>query len=219
MTIPFEPSDKESILSYLEPLWPDAWRAFETGTQHAAAYFKDQPVERARTRDPWLFPHLVRFQARTYLAERGVDANIDPIWLALSGVAVRFGCIDLRFLLSDGGRLPAPGKSWTKRAFYHQAIQNPLFILDDEQPREPSMVNIVVTWGYDSGGVLTGLTAYCPNGGGRGRDSATEHWHHALAHPATTYQPPAAPIEEGERTDLPIGHPEDQTPDERVRTG
>ena len=219
MEVPLEPDDKQGVLSYLDPLWPDAWRAFETGTQHAAAYFKDQPGERARVRDPWLFAHLVRFQARTYLADRGIDANIDLMWLALSGVAVRFGRVDLRFLLSDDGRLPAPGRSWKKRAFYSQAIQNPLFILGDEQPRLPATLNIVVTWDYDSSGVLRGLVVHCPSGGGNGRDSATSYWNHALPHPASTYQAPAQPADAEQPADLPIGHPEDETPDERRQSG
>ncbi len=219
MPIPFDPSDQKSILAHLEPLWPDAWRAFEMATQHSVGYFKDQPIERARRRDPWLFPHIVRFQARTYFAERGHDANIDPIWLSLSGVAVRYGCVDLRFLLADGAGLPAPGRSRRKRAFYQQAIQNPLFLLDDEQSREPATINVVVTWAYDPDGVLTGLVAYCPSGGGSGRDSATYYWRAELPHPATTYEAPAEPLDEERSTDLPIGHPEDETQDERDRTG
>ncbi len=217
----FDPRDKDAILEYVNPIWVDSWRAFESGTQHAVAYFKDQSLLRAQARDPWLFAHLARFQAKTYLAERGHDAHIDPIWLASSGVALRYGNIDLRYLKADRGNggangLPAPGWSRRKRAFYRQEIQNPLFLFD--QPREIATVNLVVTWDYDSSGVLTELTCHSPRSGGNTRESVASYWWAPLRHPATTYAAPSKPEPEpGE--DLEIGFPEAPESDERHEAG
>jgi hypothetical protein len=221
MTSVLDPRDRDGILEYVRPIWTDSWRAFEAGTEHAVAYFRDQPVEAAQTRDPWLFAHLARFQAKTFLSTRGHDAHIDPMWLANSGVAVRYGQVDIRYLKADRGNgdkngLPAPGWSRRKRAFYRQEIQNPLFMFD--QPRELATVNLVVTWDYDSSGVLFELTCHSPRAGHNTRESVASYWHASIPHPATAVQVPAEATDEY-ADDLEIAFPEASKPVERHEAG
>lgn len=206
------PWHKPRILAHLAPIVQLLHEAAEHGTNEAAAFFDGLTLREAEKRDPYLFAHLVRFHVGQYLSQRGQDAAIDTHWLANSGVAFRFGWIDVRFLKSAYGQLPAPGPSMTKRRFYNQYISSSLWDLNDENVRSVTLVNIVVTWSVDGRGHLTQLVAYCPSEGLNTLDSVHSYWSEPLVHPAEAYEPePAPPQEPGEdREELDISDKPDE---------
>jgi hypothetical protein len=201
-----DPRNKSLILVRLEPVVPLLTQAAENAIERARSYFKDQTLESAKIRDPYLFAHIVRHQVCAFLNDRGQAAAVDTRWLPNSGVAFGLEWLDARFLKSYFGKLPAPGHSPVKQAFYQQTIARGLW-----DAGEPSFerVNIVITWDVDSSGTLSALEVYSPCGGGTGRDSARYFWSETLAHPAVTYQPApedeyADEIDEEEREDIAI---------------
>ncbi len=203
MEIGIDPRNKILILNCLDPIVPLLTQAAEHATERARSYFKDQTLESAKVRDRYLFAHLVRHQICAYLNDRGQMAQVDTRWLPNSGVAFSLDWLDVRFLKSYFGKLPAPGHSQVKQAFYHQAIESSLW-----DQGEPSFerVNIVVTWDVDGGGGLSTLDVYSPCWGGTARDSARSFWHETLVHPAVAYQPAPADeyAEEEDREDIDI---------------
>jgi hypothetical protein len=198
-----DPRNKPLILASLKPVVPLLTTAGEHATERARAYFKEQPLEAARVRDRYLFAHLVRHQVCSYLNDRGQAARIDTRWLPNSGVAFSLDWMDVRFLKSYFGKLPAPGYSRVKQAFYSQTIERGLWDVADPSFQR---VNIVVTWDVDASGALSALTVYSPSGGGTASNSARSYWQETLVHPAVSYEP--APEEEEpadeEREDLDI---------------
>lgn len=198
-----KPWDKEIILAHLEAVVPLMHEAAEVGTLRARGYFDGLSLTEAEQRDPYLFAHLVRFHVGQHLDEHGQATEIDKHWLANSGVAFRYGWTDVRFLKSAAGRLPAPGRSLTKRRFYNQYISTPIWDLDPDADRSIALVNIVITWDVDYRGNLSQLVAYSPSEGGSTVDSVHWHWREPLAHPATTYAPPPPDVvEPGEDIDI-----------------
>lgn len=203
---PVDPWDKPAILAQLEPIVPLLYDAAEAATHQARAFFDGLSAEEAEARDPYLFPHLVRFYVCRALDERGQSSTFDKDWLANSGVALRADWLAARFLKSSFGQLPPPGRSVAKRRFYRQITGATLWDLDSTNRSIPS-VNVIVTWDVDSLGNLSRLTAYCPSDGGYTLESVHWYWREELAHPATTIALPpieTAPEDE-DREDLDIG--------------
>lgn len=196
------PWDRDRILAHIEPIVPLLHEVTEAATQEARTFFDGLSLREAQERDPYLYAHLVRFHAGKLLVERGQDARVDKYWLANSGIAFRYGWADVRLLKSAAGRLPAPGRSITKRRFYSQYISMPIW--DQEGERSGPLVNLVITWDVDFRGNLSELVVYSPSEGGNTADSVHWHWRHQLEHPAMTYTPPppVEPDEEGEDLDI-----------------
>ena len=163
---PVEPWDKAAILAQLEPIVPLLYDAAEAATHEARAFFDGLSTEEAEARDPYLFPHLVRFYVCRALDARGQTSNVDKDWLANSGVALRIDWLAARFLKSSFGQLPPPGRSMTKRRFYRQITGATLWEFDSTSRSIPS-VNVVITWDVDSLGEPFMLLAVdCPSDGG-----------------------------------------------------
>lgn len=207
-----KPWDRPLILDHLSPIVPLLHEAAEAATHDARAFFDGLSLTEAEQRDPFLFAHLVRFHVGKVLSDRGQSAAIDRHWLSNSGVAFRYGWTDIRFLKSSAGCLPPPGRSMTKRRFYSQYIETPIWDFHDD--RAIVHVNLVVTWDVDYRGNLSQLVAYSPSDGANTPDSVHWHWREELAHPATTYvrPEPEEPQEEGE--DLDIGRDTDLADDQ-----
>lgn len=211
-----QPWDREQILGHVGPVVPLLHDAAEDATQKARGYFDGLSLTDAEQRDPYLYAHLVRYHVGRFLDAHGQDPQMDKRWLANSGVAFRYGWTDIRFLKSLAGRLPAPGRSMVKRAFYHQDISTPIWDFDAENARSLVLVNLVITWDVDYLGNLYQLVAYSPSAGGLSQDSVRWHWAQPLAHPATTYAPPPPePTEAGEDLDI----SDDDRADEAGDTG
>lgn len=179
-----DPRNRALILDKVRPIVPLLHEAAEYGTERARTYFHEQAMPSAQQSDDSLFAHLVRHQVNSFLNERGQVADVDRHWLANSGVAFTLDWIEVRFLKSFHGRLPAPGPSRTKRAFYRQVVEQGLW---DERPSF-QRVNLVMTWDIDDFGNLAVLHVYSPSGGGNAPDSARSFWSEALEHPAVTFQ-------------------------------
>lgn len=211
-----DPRNKALILDRLEPVVPLLHEASEYATERGRSYFAEQQFAAARTRDKHVFATIVRHHLKAYLIERGQSARVAPLWRSNCGVAFALDFIDLLLLKSWYGRLPAPGRSRVKTAFYTQTVEPPLW---DMNVRSFDRVNTIVTWDVDSFGNLSVLEAYSPSGGGTSPDSARWHWRAALAHPATTYEPVPDELDdetEEEGEDLDIAR-EDKGVDERLR--
>jgi hypothetical protein len=211
-----DPRDQASIMAVLEEVTGHFWQAFDT--HESRAFFDAQESERGRKHGSFLFPHLVRFYANLYLADQGLQSRIDPIWKANDGVALRYKWIDVRFLKAYAGSLPPPGRSSKKRAFYRQAIQDPIWLFDEGRRRDGAAVNLVVTWEIDADGNLTELTVYCPREGGRSPESVKWYWKQPLRHPALMIKPVEVEPEAARGPDLPI-FPEEPIPGEREEAG
>jgi hypothetical protein len=190
MDLGISPENKTLILAQLKPIVPLLHEAGEYGTERARSYFAEQALAAAKVRDKSTFAHLVRHQVKAYLIENGQPARIQPLWRPNSGVAFPLDWLDVLFLKSFYGRLPAPGRSRVKQAFYRQTIYDSLWT---PERRTYNRVNIVITWDVDMFGNLSVLHVYSPSGGGIAPDSAKSYWDEALEHPAISYE--AAPDE------------------------
>jgi hypothetical protein len=188
--IVIDPKNRPLILARLEPVVSLLHEGAEYATERSRSYFAEQSLAAARVRDKSAFAHLVRHQLKAYLIEHGQQAQLQPLWRQNSGVAFPLDWLDVLVLKSFYGRLPAPGRSRPKQAFYHQTIADSLWL---PERRTYQRVNIVITWDVDVFGNLSVLHVYSPSGGGIAPDSAKSFWDQALAHPATSYQ--AAPDE------------------------
>lgn len=211
MDFVIDPRDRERLLHHIAPAVPLLHEAAEWATQQTRGFFDGQSLEAAKASDPYLFAHLVRFYVKSFLETHGQDVRLDGQWLPNSGVAFAIDWVDIRFLKSDLGRLPAPGRSRIKRAFYNQTIETSVW---DQNVRSYERANLVITWDVDAVGNLSALVAYSPCEGGLARDSARAFWHAELEHPALTFQPSGEELGDESGEDLDIFAEEDEEQEE-----
>lgn len=189
-------------------LLPPLWEAVEVGTVGAVAFFLDrnQPV------DASLFPNLVRYFAKRFLADRNIEVvdelaphqpsgEFETIPLSNNGLCIVRGRYAIRIRKSDDGQIPVPGKSVALQLFYRQQplpfnlINGPAQIVD---------TSLLLLWDVDLQHHLTRLTLVRPRDGGTSRSSVESDWSIPLANPMTSRRSPAIaqPAEELEEIQL-----------------
>lgn len=169
--------DPEAVAADLEAVVPTIWRALEVGTLRARDFFE----ERDLGVDSFLFPNLVRYEAKLFLVDAGQEVFETEI-LSNNGLIMRHLEYQLRLLKSDNGELPTPGQSRRKQAYYSQQLE--FFAPIADEPVE--MVNLVVLWDVDSHFNLSELTLVYPKSGGQTKASVSAFWKLPLEHPVTT---------------------------------
>lgn len=164
----------DTVFDELTRLFPVVYRALEGACQDTREFFDTQNVPV----DAYLAPCLVRHFAKRYLCALGQDADYDEEDienLANNGLCLAYADYQIRILKSDCGRLPPPGVSRRKQAFYHQQLA--LLYLDspNKEPRA-SKLNLLILWDVDSKYNLVGLSLACPKGGSATQLSVEEYW-------------------------------------------
>lgn len=166
--------DPKAVEADLKAVVPIIWAALEVGTLKAREYFDEKGLEV----DSFLFPNLVRFEAKLHLLAAGQDVFETEI-LSNNGLVMRHLEYQLRLLKSDHGELPTPGHSRRKQAYYSQQLE--FFAPLADEPVE--MVNLVVLWDVDSNWNLSGLDLVYPKSGGHTKASVSSFWDIPLEHP------------------------------------
>lgn len=134
--------------------------------QHARAKF-------LRIDDPWYYLHTVRRVACERLREDGLQATLDGsrFKVPLSGILVLHGGYVVRVLHAEGGeesarpRIPVPGRSKAKQAFWRQ------------EPFEGMQTeNLLLLWQDDRGTLVDPMLLASPRGGDHQRHSLKLSW-------------------------------------------
>jgi hypothetical protein len=150
--------DASEVLKDLDPLRPVLFRVFEAALLEAREFFD----ERNARKDPYLFPHLVRYSVKQYLASRGLEAvECEMEELANSGLSLVYEGYHLRILKSIGGKLPPPGYSLAKQAFWAQQMPFPFAAPVAITP----VLNLLILWDVTPQYDLAGLWVACPKSG------------------------------------------------------
>ncbi len=204
--------DPDDVLSRLSRLLSAVFQALEAGTLHGREYFE----QRGEPINGPLYPNLVRYAAKCYLADKGHDvAEFVQEELANNGLWLGYAPYQIRILKSDHGAVPPPGKSRAKRDFYNQRVlQLPLPLIDGftgvpiDQP-----LNLVILWDVTPTYNLAGLTLVCPKGGDVDRFPPDVYWHVVVPHPAETVQRGeghAPSMDDGEDLDITLDDSEER---------
>jgi hypothetical protein len=149
--------EPEDVLVDLRDLTPLLYLAMESGVHHARDYFERND----QVPDPWLFSHLVRYQAKQILTDSGYSVEeLEVDNLANSGLSLSTHGYPIRIRKGDHGAPPAP-QSHSLHDFYVQGrlpfgSGGP----DDDKP------NLVVLWDVDrpAYNMTSSLVLACPAG-------------------------------------------------------
>lgn len=169
--------DPNAVVADLKAVVPIMWAALEVGTLRSREYFDGRGLDV----DSFLFPNIVRFEAKLHLIAAGEDVFETEI-LSNNGLVMRHLEYQLRLLKSDNGELPTPGRSKRKQAYYSQQLE--FFAPLVGEPLET--VNLVVLWDVDSNWNLSCLELVYPKSGGHTKASVSAFWDIPLEHPAVT---------------------------------
>lgn len=176
----------------LAALSPRVYEAIEIGIEIGRDHFGDRPL------DPWLFPHLVRFEAVQRLA--GVSGTLFQVEQnPMSGIEISCAGYEIRVFKrcgTDGGEfLYPPGHSTGRQDFYRQMTLPGTGHLMLHTPS-----NIAYVWERTSDGLELHLV--CPDGFDGIWKPGRSRWSIEIPHPALTMDPDQDFADEDD--DLPI---------------
>jgi hypothetical protein len=193
MHLPQIPSPEEA-LKQIAKIIPPIYDAMEAGTQGARAFFEREqaPI------DPYHASSHVRWEAKRRLQGQGREvADIDYKLgdLPMNGLRLTFEDCLIWILKSDNGKVPPPGPSGFKQAFYLQQIRQlvlPMAPFDNEtQGTDDSrpLLSLVVLWEVTRDYRLEGLLLACPRAGDTTRASVQLYWGPVpIPHPALSIE-------------------------------
>jgi hypothetical protein len=184
--MPVIPESQEA-LSDLSQLIPVVYSALEAAIQSAREFFDR---EGNRPIDPYLAPCLVRYYAKRFLIDAGCNAEYEDDVehdegdgefkfhnLSNNGLALTSEKYQIRIWKSDDGKLPVPGPSQPRRAFFQQCLP-----YDMSLPAE--QLGLAILWEVSPNYVLTRLLLSCPKAGDTSRASVEAYWTVPIPHPA-----------------------------------
>jgi hypothetical protein len=134
--------------------------------------------------DEGLAATLLRFYAKRYLSDAGIEAQLDKDWtldwLPFLGMSFHHNGYHVRILKGSGGCLPGCGTSEKKVLFYGQI---PSMYLIGTQPCRTT-ANLLVLWGFDFSYGLSGLWLALPAVGGSRAEDVSAFWCEPIPHPS-----------------------------------
>ena len=195
----------EEVQKDLELIVPTIHTALEHGTLKARDFFEREDPDGLV--DRYLAPNLVRYWAKRYLQNAGLQVseeqaefNLTP--LPNNGLCLSFGRYRLRILKSDDGDPPVPGDSVSRQNFYHQI--SIVYVTEEGAEIHEDVRNLLILWNIDRPYNLTGLSLAYPKSGKDTKASVQVHWHVQIAHPAFAFTVDAESQPESKEDDLPL---------------
>jgi len=195
----------EEVQKDLELIVPTIHTALEHGTLKAREFFeREDPDSHV---DRYLAPNLVRYWAKRYLQNAGLQVSEEQAELNLqplpnNGLCLRFGRYGLRILKSDDGDPPVPGDSVSRRNFSHQI--SIVYVTEDGAEVREDVRNLLILWDIDRLYNLAELSLAYPKSGNDTKASVQVHWHVPIEHPAFAFTVDADSHPVNEKDDLPL---------------
>jgi len=164
-------------------------QAMDYGAFKAREYFEREG--KAPGDDLSLAGHLARFHAKDYLRahgqfvveERDVEAEdqVDLQSVPNTGLFLSRGRFQIRILHAQNGRIPAPGASLSRQAYYQQLQESFQFPEDEVDPSAPKPVSLILYWDTTAPYDLSLLRLACPQYGEKTQASVKVWWDERLA--------------------------------------
>lgn len=195
----------DEVQKDLELILPIIHTALEHGTLLAREFFERE--DKDKIVDRYLAPNLVRWWAKQYLQDAGLQVTDEQVEFDLqrlpnNGLCLSFGRYRLRILKSDDGELPVPGHSVKRQNFYHQI--SIVYIGEDGAAVQEDVTNLVILWDIDRPYNLSGLSLVYPKSGKDTKASVHVHWQVPIKHPAFAFTVDAESQPMTEEDDLPL---------------
>jgi hypothetical protein len=169
------PPEPDQELHAFEPLSRLLYDAFEVSSDLACKFFEDQNKDI----DPYLFPNLVRYHVKSFLAERAhLIASMSRGELGNNGLALRFAGRFYRIWKVPLPAFPLAGRTSATLNFLNQ-WQLPMVF--DPASGVMTFSNRTVLWAVDSNYRLSVLHLACPMKATR-QDSEV-YWSVHIPHP------------------------------------
>jgi hypothetical protein len=195
MDLPEIPSSEEA-LKQIAKIIPPIYDAMEAGTQGARAFFEREqaPI------DPYHASSHVRWEAKRRLQAQGrevADVDYKLHDLPMNGLRLNFEDCLIWILKSDNGKVPPPGPSGFKQAFYLQRIRQLVLPMApftsepqaDEDDGSTPLLSLVILWEVTRDYRLDGLLLACPRAGDTTRTSVQLYWGPiSVPHPALSVE-------------------------------
>lgn len=187
----------EQVLQRIRPLTTALYEIFPEAAQQALPYFHSRGREVNRA----LIVCMLRYEVKQQLLQADFQVEDDepeevpPTDLSLealanNGLACTYNGVRLKVLKSDDGRLPVPGLSKRRQAFYAQQLEFTGVGFgnsgQDETESAPSSIclNVVVLWRFDPSYSVVELRLAAPKAGDLSRASVEEYWNVEIPHSA-----------------------------------
>jgi hypothetical protein len=200
--------EPEVVLRKLAHLLPIIYSSLQHGTHEARDFFDGQKDTAKKVLDRYLAPNLVRFHARHLLKKNDVSV----VDVSNNGMCFAYDGYIIRILKANNGKLPVPGHSETRRAFYQQdQYKLKLVGFDNSDDNAAEKLNLIILWDVSYSYDLGVISLACPKSGDFTRESVSAYWHCKI--PASMLLGQTSdniPIESLDIEDLPISLDTDQ---------
>ena len=187
----------EQVLQKIEPLTTVLYEMFPAAAQLSLPYFQSREREINRA----LIVCMLRYEVKQQLlcAEFQVEdddlydpqpADLSVEHLANNGLACTYNGVNIKILKSDDGRLPVPGLSKRRQAFYAQQLEfigegfGPSGSTEAGSEQTSTCLNVVILWSFDPSYTVIDLRLAAPKSGNISRASVEEYWNVPIEHSA-----------------------------------
>lgn len=201
------------VLKDMEKLIRILYSAFDETNSEVLEYLRSQKdVDQKKKLDKWFQSPFMRYLVHRYLHDEGIktlleednDDELVPEWsqaiLSNNGLSGTFSGYTHRILKAVNGKLPPPGPSERKKAYYRQSHMQQAYLippdyLDDNKPHP----NIVFLWELDNKNAIQ-LYLSIPKSGDE--KQAFDYYTVPIEHPVTTYKPEAMEQDKEESSEM-----------------